>query len=61
MSRPHLDQGPHSQKLPATIQRKLQSDEGTQQQHGNPRLQRQHLNGICHRREEDYTDGTGCR
>ena len=33
--------------------------------HGNnveiPRLQRQHLNGTCHRREEDYTDGTGCR
>ena len=45
----------------ATKQRKLQSGEGTQQQRGNPRLQRQHLNGTCHRCEEDYTEGTGCR
>ena len=41
--------------------RKLQSGEGTRQQRGNLRLQRQHLNGTCHRHEEDYTDGTGCR
>ena len=34
--------------------------EGTWQQCGNSRLQRQHLNGTCHRCEEDYTDGTGC-
>ena len=28
---------------------------------GNQGLQRQHLNGTCHRREEDNNDGTGCR
>ena len=38
----------------------LQSGEGAWQQCGNPRLQRQHLHGTCHRCE-DYTDGTGCR
>ena len=48
-------------KLPAPVQRKLQSGEGAWQQRGNPRLQRQHLHGTHHRCEEDYTDGTGCR
>ena len=51
----------HSQKLQTTVQRQLQSGEGTWQQCQNSRLQRQHLNGTHYRCEEDYTDGTGCR
>ena len=43
------------------IQWKLQSSEDTWEQHGDQGLQRQHLNGTYHRREEDNTDGTGCR
>ena len=30
------------------------------QQHGHQGLQMQHLNGTCHRCEQDNTDGTGC-
>ena len=40
---------------------KLQNSEDTWQQHGNQGLQRQHLNGTCHRCEEHNTDRTGCR
>ena len=50
----------NSQKLRAPVQRDLQSGEGLWQQCRNSRLQRQHLDGARHRREEDYTDGTGC-
>ena len=46
--------------LQTQIQGKLQDSEDTWQQHGNLVLLRQHLNGTCHRHEEDSTDRTGC-
>ena len=58
--RPHPDCEPHSQSLPTQIQKgNLEGSESTWQPSGHPGLQRKHLYGTHHRREEDYTDRQG--
>ena len=59
--RPHPAGESHSQSLQTQIQkRNLQGSESTWQPSGHPGLQRKHLYGTHHTREEDYTDRQGC-